>query len=271
MTSATCCVLLMSQICGSSLDHLEHGRSQVRAMLQGRPAMREHVEEGDAIWEWAARRFAGEELGQEVYWDPNSPRRGFLGEHRIPRPGVTGCIRLREVHPWGPKQGTPLSFEDLWGAAVFELFNITSAAAFLRLYDDARAGEIDRDGYVLGMAEIEYSAIVRTKRFWEENWLPWTKSKGVPPRPFLSLSTWQPSYEAWIRQFPRDPNRYPWRDYGKHYDTVVVPHLIRTGKLEFTDWRRFWPHISVGLWLVVGLLCVYGRKRFWGKQSGDQD
>ena len=47
----------------------DHGRQQVQAMLRDRPAMREHGKDAEPLYQWAARKFAGEDTGRTFEWD----------------------------------------------------------------------------------------------------------------------------------------------------------------------------------------------------------
>ena len=62
---------------------LAHGQEQVRRMLKDRPNMARHVDESDVLRKWAARKFAGEDLGVTIDWDPLEPRH-TLAQHSTP-------------------------------------------------------------------------------------------------------------------------------------------------------------------------------------------
>ena len=64
-------------------EALEHGRQQVALMLRDRPAMSQFGSEADFLRDWAARKFAGEDLGSMIDWD-NSPPLHSDAEHIAP-------------------------------------------------------------------------------------------------------------------------------------------------------------------------------------------
>ena len=51
----------------------QQGRQQVEKMLRDRPAMSQYGVDADFLRQWAARRFAGEGVGQPIDWDPTPP------------------------------------------------------------------------------------------------------------------------------------------------------------------------------------------------------
>ena len=52
---------------------IQHGEQQVRQMLRDRPAMAQFGEKAGVLYQWAARKFAGEDLHQEILWDASEP------------------------------------------------------------------------------------------------------------------------------------------------------------------------------------------------------
>src|SRR5262245_57989986 len=72
---------------------LQHGEEQVRKMLKDRPAMAKNIELGDALWRWAARKFAGEDLEDTIDWDPTPPREASA-DHSVPWEERRGSIRV---------------------------------------------------------------------------------------------------------------------------------------------------------------------------------
>ncbi|HEX2473661.1 MAG TPA: tetratricopeptide repeat protein, partial [Lacipirellulaceae bacterium] len=101
-----------------SPESLAHGEEQVRKMLKDRPVMAEHVTEGDAIWTWAVRKFAGEDTGMLVDWNAGStaPFRGFSS---LPVGGRNAFIQVGSTLD-GLPDGRSATFDELWSTAVFE-------------------------------------------------------------------------------------------------------------------------------------------------------
>ena len=128
---------------------LEHGRQQVGQMLADRPAMGQYGQRAADLLEWAARKFAGEDLHQRIFWDAVDPFSGATAERTAPVDGEPGAIRVRAKHSGGPDKGKVRPFETMWLEAVFELYNITNVEEFRRLVADAKAGKAQGERFVV--------------------------------------------------------------------------------------------------------------------------
>ena len=69
---------------------LEHGRQQVGQMLADRPAMGQYGQRAAVLLEWAARKFAGEDLHQRIFWDAADPPPGASAENKPPAETTPG-------------------------------------------------------------------------------------------------------------------------------------------------------------------------------------
>ena len=143
---------------------LEHGERQLRQMLKDRPAMGEIGEKADPLYRWAGRKFAGEDLGERILWNPAEPPPEFPCDHQSPEPGCPGFIRIHEKYTAGPLKGKAMSFEELWSGAVFELYNITGVEDFQRIQNEATEGRLAREEYITGELEVESRAAEKTCR-----------------------------------------------------------------------------------------------------------
>src|SRR5688572_28332947 len=54
-------------------SELERGKSHLRRMLKDRPMMAEGLTEEDELFQWAARKFAGEDVPTWIEWQNTSP------------------------------------------------------------------------------------------------------------------------------------------------------------------------------------------------------
>ena len=63
---------------------LEHGCQQVHEMLLDRPPMAQFGAR-PSEYQWAARKFAGEGLGERIYWEDVPPLHFATGDHSAPR------------------------------------------------------------------------------------------------------------------------------------------------------------------------------------------
>ena len=160
-----------------SREALRHGEEQVRRMLKDRPAMAEHVNPGDKLWTWAVRKFAGEDLGSLINWDPGSPA---LGSSVSPPFGIHHAHMKVALRRPKEENYAPREFHDLWSSAVFELYNAMSFREFARIEEQAQSGQLTRDQYVLALLNAEELAAQRSRAFYIKFLVPWLKSQHLP-------------------------------------------------------------------------------------------
>ncbi len=166
----------------SSAD-LAHGREQVARMLKDRPGMARYSETGSPLAEWAARKFAGEDLGRRIYWDSAEPPSFAFGENRVLGGERGAIIRVSKNICDGNDKGNPQSFDELWSGAVFELYNIANHPEFCRIDYEASRGRLIRAEFVERVWECERRAAQKTRAFYIRVFLPWAKLKRVPSHP----------------------------------------------------------------------------------------
>lgn len=170
LTATTCAGCAQQRIeHRDSPTKITFGMRQVEQMLDDRPEMRDSVPASHPVYAWVVEGFDGKRLGQRVYWNANTPRSGRHAEHALPYRGYPGQILVS-----GGSETTPI---DKWAAIVYELNNIQNHEAFLRLRDQAIAGEIDGDGFAAECVELEFRALEETQKFFRQNPLP-TSSHG---------------------------------------------------------------------------------------------
>ncbi|HEY3395405.1 MAG TPA: tetratricopeptide repeat protein, partial [Lacipirellulaceae bacterium] len=158
-----------------SPDALKHGEAQVRNMLRDRPAMAQFVTPQDKLWQWAVRKFAGEDLGSPVHWYPAPPDHALgasLGSSERP------MIQLSPIRVDLPDR-RQCTFDELWQVAVFELHNITSSPIWRDIYQQVLDGKLNRDDYIVAVLESEEFATQRTRAFYLKVYLPWIREKGM--------------------------------------------------------------------------------------------
>jgi tetratricopeptide (TPR) repeat protein len=152
-----------------------HGEKQVRKMLKDRPLMAKHVAPGDALWTWAVRKFAGEDLGQLIDWDADPPTVSSA-ETKPAKGSEHAFIRIAERQPGGDDESS--QFEKLWTCAVFELNNSAASAEFLRLDQQVRQGNLTCEQYVEACLNSEQPASQRTRAFYLNYYLNWMQQHG---------------------------------------------------------------------------------------------
>jgi hypothetical protein len=222
-------------------EDLRFGEEQVRAMMHDRPEMSRCVSEGDALWKWAARQFAGEGVGTRVYWEKTEPpdiKYPAAHWHTYSRPYSEnplyfhrpyiegfGLVRIHSV-----KHDFPGSCEVLWACAVYELNNIQNTPGFQKVSEDAHAGKLTKEQFVRGYANLEWEAAHKTALFYRRMWLPQSMRKNEATHP----SWWQVgtpiTFEAWMTTHA-DRSKYPWDCYSKYYD-LLVQHSMQMNRFQ---------------------------------------
>jgi len=144
------------------------------------------VEQGDkakVLYEWAARKFAGEDLRAQIVWDASEPFGDADNLGQVD--GKAGRIRARGTYYNGPKKGKPQPFERTWCHAVFELYNVASTDQFQSLMQEAAAGRLAREQFATKIAEVESRAAEKTRSFYIHVFLPWAKENHIATDPCL--------------------------------------------------------------------------------------
>ncbi len=185
-----------------SATALEHGLKQVEKMLKDRPAMAQYGDEIEFLRSWAARKFAGEDLGSLIDWDSTPPVHSDA-EHIAPEGKLHGAIRIEPEYTEGPKQGQARSFEELWAGAVFELHNINNAKEFVRLRKEAEQGKISKEDYVASIVKYEMLAAQQTRAYYVQVLLPFAAKKKLPTEPGLWFSSWWVQPDEALKVFYR--------------------------------------------------------------------
>ncbi len=155
---------------------LAWGKSQLQQMLKDRPAMAKYMKEGDGLWGWTVRQFAGEYAKGGVQWDPANPRGDFdsMAEGANPSKGRKAYIQdspnyaIKTFHAGKPKTGMVL-----WWEAALELCNLQNRPLFDAIDGEARAGRIGRTDYAFEMMAAEDLVTNRNAyHFFYDVWKP---------------------------------------------------------------------------------------------------
>lgn len=211
-------------------ERLRHGRLQVERMLSDRPAMNQYGGETDFLRRWAERKFAGEDFGSPIDWDPTPPLHSDA-EHLAPDEDSNAAILIEGRYHAGQNRGKQRSFEELWAGAVYELHNVAFAREFVRLHEKAEKGTITKEDFVGGILKHELSAAQQTRAFYLHVFLPWLAKKKLPTDPTLWFCEWWDSPESVLDSFT-DKAAYPWRPYGREYDWFAVHRFWLDGEHE---------------------------------------
>jgi tetratricopeptide (TPR) repeat protein len=209
-------------------EALRHGRQQVARMLKDRPAMADHHEQSEFLREWAARKFAGEDFGALIDWDP-SPPLDSDAEHLIPTTDEHAMILVQANYDEGPQQGQPRSFEELWSGAIFELHNVVYADEFIRLNNEAKQGKVSKEDFVAGILKFELRAAQQTRAFYIQVFVPWLEKNHLSTDPSLWFCDWWDTPDTALKGFTNKA-AYPWKPYARTHDWATVRRQWRSNR-----------------------------------------
>ena len=210
---------------------LERGKSELRRMLRDRPEMARDLTEEDELFQWAVRKFAGEDVAKGIHWLPSDHSQLSDGLSRGGIHGWPGEVFIRDCHgqvSYMPP-GTPKSFEELWSCLAFEVHNVQDYDTSARISVQAIVGEISRHDYVLGKARKEYATCLRTRLFYLEVYEPWARSRNIATDARFWRLDIPHTFEKWIGRYPSD-SYYPWKAYGDQYDQLA-PVWVNSGNV----------------------------------------
>jgi len=206
-------------------EALQHGRRQVARMLADRPPMAQHGDRAEFLRQWAARKFAGEDFGEPIDWDPSPPLHSDA-EHLAASDGEHAAILVEALSTEGPNEGRPRSFEELWAGAVYELFNVSFSREYVRLNNEAEEGKVSKRAFVEGILKYELEAAQQTRAFYIHEYLPWAEKHRLPTDPSLWFCDWWDTPKTVLKSFT-DKSAYPWRPYARTHDWATVHRYWR--------------------------------------------
>ena len=178
---------------------------------------------------WAARKFAGEDFGAPIDWDPSPPLHSDA-EHLAPpatasmppswwrqltRPGQSRAIRDRS-RSFGPERST----------------NCTTSPTpreFVRLNDEAEQGKVSKEAFVAGILKYELLAAQHTRAFYVQVFLPWAEKKKLPTDPSLWFCDWWDTPERALAEL--SPTSRPIRG-GPTRGRTIGPRSIAAGTTD---------------------------------------
>ena len=143
-----------------SQKDLRHGELQVKRMLKDRPVMAKYITKNDIIWQWAVRKFAGEDLSDTIDWDNKNPYQRAPSVMLHPCKSERGRIRIRKG----------LSFEVSWANAIYQLYSIAFSSSFKEAVKRAYKGSLSKQNFILRCAGIAFKSVKRTERFYKDIW-----------------------------------------------------------------------------------------------------
>ncbi|HUE72470.1 MAG TPA: hypothetical protein VMP01_16420 [Pirellulaceae bacterium] len=218
---------------------LERGNTQLRRMLSDRPDMARGLTKDDELFQWATRKFAGEDLPTWIEWEGSSDITDGVACHWPPHRGKPGRIFVPQKQRSLGQQSADSShiFDFLWSRAVYELHNIQSHEEFKNLTVKANAGTITRNEYILSTARTEYEAVLRTRVFYVETYHPWAQKRGLTTNPQNWRLNCPSTFEKWIAHYPRGSS-YPWGVYGDQYDDATAARELQAAGVNWRELKR---------------------------------
>jgi hypothetical protein len=106
-------------------------------------------------------QFARGVCGRRIYWDRREPTSGHPAESLLPTSEYPALVRVSNEQE--------CSGMDQCALLVFELNNVQSYAEFRRLNIAAAKGTISCDDYALACTQLEFDAILKTQKYFEEH------------------------------------------------------------------------------------------------------
>jgi hypothetical protein len=184
--------------------------------MRDRPAINQVIEQGDLIYEWAARRFGGLSCGTRVSWNPGEPEDHALAANSYPQNGISsGEIRIASNH----SDGSRLLPQEVICSLTFELLNISNGPKWEELRQRVIHGErLSRNFFIEESAKLEYVSAISCWYFLDEVWSPFVRAKGL----HTDLQAWQnimvpASFEEWKTTW-WVPGGYPYNVFGPDFD-----------------------------------------------------
>lgn len=203
---------------GMSENQIKEAEKQIKQMFTDRRSMTALLSQNDTIVRWLTRKFAGEDTGFPIQWDPTPPYSGKVAEHQLVN--GKGVLRISPVHTSGMKKGRPLGFEDLWVAAVFELYNLTNSHGFYRLHNEALSGEISKQDYVHEHFVLEHRAMQLTRAFYAHVFLSWARDNHIVSNPILWYTSIWGGPDKWLQTY-HDNGLYHADYFGDNYSALT--------------------------------------------------
>jgi len=207
---------------------LEHGRSQVRQLFADRFMMSAYrtakgdlrkVNENDAIFQWLSRKFAGEDVGEIVFWNSEPPK-DSRAAHAIPSWHWPGSVQISRFTAPGEGLGAGMpGFEDLWACGTFEMISLGRVKEHMQLEDRVVDKTISKDAFVEAAAKFEYQSFEALAEFHAKVWQPWANSVGFK----TDQRRWRlplPAYAQW-RSAYTDHSSYPWKPFEEIFDDLL--------------------------------------------------
>ncbi len=232
-------------------EQLKWGEKQLKQMLKDRPAMALYVTQGDDLWNWTVRQFAGEVSGVEVGW--NNTWYGPEAGGRNDRDAATTFwppsdkIHVTVTAKYGglgnlknqaELKGKPKDGPMLWYDTIFELFNSQKMVRFMKVCRRAMEGKIDRETFILEIDMVENGTRKEAFDFYQNIFIKNCQEKSLPFQDSVVADELKNATELQKQFYPEDridelisgrESVDHYRAYGQIYDSLIVPYLPKKG------------------------------------------
>ena len=213
-------------------DALNHGQEQLQRMLNDRPVMKQYNERSKFLYDWAIRKFAGEDLHRRIFWDSTDPPFNYsAANHSVADFYGSRCIQVAEKFSAGQKKGENLSFEDLWSGVVYELFNCLSEDEIKSIWRQVEEDKISKNIFATNIVACEFHAAQKTRAFYIHVILPWAKENRIPTTP----ESWYLGRESIIHENIHNyiyDNPFHLDSYEQQYDLLKIRALLKSGEYQ---------------------------------------
>lgn len=174
-------------------EDLKFGEKQLKQMLIDRPEMAVYIRQGDRVWNWCVRQFAGECTPVRYLWcDTVSNIVGLPGWHGLPGIRKTGLIGVQPFMKEKP------SGDNYWSSLIFELFNIRNDTKFVKI-DSTKQ---NHQQWLQEQARLEYKIVSRVRKFYSSIWIPHCNRLGVSTSGNNWYTDFPPTFEEWFKSLP---------------------------------------------------------------------
>jgi hypothetical protein len=226
-------------------EQLQWGEKQLRQMLKDRPSMAPYVHEGDDLWNWTVRQFAGETSHVEVRWDDTWPKERtsdrdagtYMGppDTLIHINVTANFMGTGSLIDQAQLKGTPKSGPVLWYETIFELFNSQKSSRFIKVCQLALSGKIDRETFILEADLTENDTRNQAFQFYRKTWISHCQALSLPYQDSV-LEKQLKGYDDNSVYYPEDrindlislkESNDHYRAYGQVYDNLIVPFILK--------------------------------------------
>lgn len=190
--------------CAAAEPLSSFGHRQIDQLVDDRPLMKGIVRTDSEVYKLVALHFQQGASGSRVYWDHVAPTSGFKAEHQPEQNDSLAFVRITD--------SADVSGRDKWCMLVFELENLRNAPFLRKLHARASRNSISRDDYVVECIELEFKALLRTKRVFQRSPIDGSTEKSDPY--YTSIVGMGMDFNAYLMHIETRNTR----DYRKFYE-----------------------------------------------------